>query len=30
MTNLYYCGGVRGVKVIVVENEHGETSSNSG
>ena len=25
---VYFCGGARGVMVIVVGNEHGDTSSN--
>ena len=28
--HMYKCGGARGVMVIVVGNEHGDTSSNPG
>ena len=30
MWNILYCGGTRGVMVIVIGNGHGDTSSNPG
>ena len=30
LLNTHHCGGARGVVVIAVGNEHGDTSSNPG